>query len=49
MGFCSTLLLAWASFRWFERPFIRLKRRWAPTPVEELRRAVQSELVTRVA
>jgi peptidoglycan/LPS O-acetylase OafA/YrhL len=49
MGFASTLLLAWASFRWFERPFIRLKRRWAPTPVEEMRRAVQSELVTRIA
>jgi peptidoglycan/LPS O-acetylase OafA/YrhL len=23
-----TLLLAWASFRWFESPFIRLKERW---------------------
>jgi peptidoglycan/LPS O-acetylase OafA/YrhL len=23
-----TLLLSWASFRWFETPFIRLKERW---------------------
>jgi peptidoglycan/LPS O-acetylase OafA/YrhL len=49
LGLASTLLLAWASFRWYEKPFIRLKRRWAPTPVEDMRRAVQSELVTRVA
>ena len=24
-----TVLLSWASFRWFESPFIRLKDRWA--------------------
>src|SRR5665213_1437617 len=29
LGF--TLLLSWASFRWFETPFIRLKERWAPS------------------
>jgi peptidoglycan/LPS O-acetylase OafA/YrhL len=28
-----TLLVAWASFRWFETPFIRLKDRWtSPAP-----------------
>jgi peptidoglycan/LPS O-acetylase OafA/YrhL len=28
-----TLLVAWASFRWFETPFIRLKERWtSPAP-----------------
>ncbi len=30
LAFASTLLLAWASFRWFESPFIRLKERWTP-------------------
>jgi peptidoglycan/LPS O-acetylase OafA/YrhL len=37
-----TLLLAWASFRWFESPFIRLKDRWtfaAPLTEAEPRRA----------
>jgi peptidoglycan/LPS O-acetylase OafA/YrhL len=28
LAFVSTLLVAWASFRWFESPFIRLKERW---------------------
>jgi peptidoglycan/LPS O-acetylase OafA/YrhL len=28
-GLGSTLLMAWASFRWFETPFIRLKDRLA--------------------
>jgi peptidoglycan/LPS O-acetylase OafA/YrhL len=35
-GLASTVLLAWASFRWLEGPFIRLKDRWtmrsAPAP-----------------
>jgi peptidoglycan/LPS O-acetylase OafA/YrhL len=37
VGFVATLLLAWASFRWFETPFIRLKDRWtiASTRAEE--------------
>lgn len=29
VGLAITLLLSWASFRWFEAPFIRLKDRWA--------------------
>jgi peptidoglycan/LPS O-acetylase OafA/YrhL len=28
LAFATTLLLAWASYRWFETPFIRLKERW---------------------
>ena len=28
VGLPMTLLLAWASFRWYETPFIRLKERW---------------------
>ena len=28
IGLACTVLLAWASFRWFEEPFIRLKQRW---------------------
>jgi len=32
-----TLLLSWASFRWFETPFIRLKERWTRTPRTESR------------
>jgi len=28
VGFVITIVLAWASFRWFESPFIRLKDRW---------------------
>jgi peptidoglycan/LPS O-acetylase OafA/YrhL len=28
LAFVCTLLLAWASFRWYETPFIRLKDRW---------------------
>jgi peptidoglycan/LPS O-acetylase OafA/YrhL len=27
-GLACTLVLAWASFRWYEMPFIRLKERW---------------------
>jgi peptidoglycan/LPS O-acetylase OafA/YrhL len=30
-----TLVLAWASFRWYETPFIRLKERWT-RPVRDL-------------
>jgi peptidoglycan/LPS O-acetylase OafA/YrhL len=31
LALCTTLLMAWASFRWFESPFMRLKeRRSAP-------------------
>jgi peptidoglycan/LPS O-acetylase OafA/YrhL len=29
MAFAGTLLLAWASYRWYESPFIRLKQRWS--------------------
>jgi peptidoglycan/LPS O-acetylase OafA/YrhL len=32
LGLASILLLAWASFRWFESPFIRLKDRWTASP-----------------
>ena len=28
VAFLFTLLISWASFRWFETPFIRLKERW---------------------
>ena len=28
LAFCSTLLLAWMSFRFFESPFLNLKERW---------------------
>jgi len=28
VAFCGTLVLAWASYRYFESPFIRLKDRW---------------------
>jgi peptidoglycan/LPS O-acetylase OafA/YrhL len=28
IGLAVTLLLAWASYRWFEAPFLRLKDRW---------------------
>ena len=28
LAFVVTLLLAWASFRWLESPFLRLKERW---------------------
>jgi peptidoglycan/LPS O-acetylase OafA/YrhL len=28
LALAGTLLLAWASFRWFESPFIRLKTKW---------------------
>lgn len=31
IALATTLLLSWASFRWFETPFIRLKDRWAPS------------------
>jgi peptidoglycan/LPS O-acetylase OafA/YrhL len=27
-----TLVLSWASFRWYETPFIRLKERWTRSP-----------------
>jgi peptidoglycan/LPS O-acetylase OafA/YrhL len=33
VGFPLTLLLAWASYRWFETPFIRLKERWTRSPL----------------
>jgi peptidoglycan/LPS O-acetylase OafA/YrhL len=29
LGLACTLLLSWASFRWFETPFIQLKQRWS--------------------
>jgi peptidoglycan/LPS O-acetylase OafA/YrhL len=32
LGFGLTLVLAWASFRWFETPFIRLKDRLTREP-----------------
>ena len=32
IGLSLTLVLSWASFRWFESPFIRLKDRWAKAP-----------------
>jgi peptidoglycan/LPS O-acetylase OafA/YrhL len=35
LAFATTLLLAWASFRWFETPFIRLKDRWTRAPAEQ--------------
>ena len=37
LGLASTLLFAWASFRWFESPFIALKDRWTlrSTPTEQ--------------
>jgi peptidoglycan/LPS O-acetylase OafA/YrhL len=28
IALACTLLVSWASFRWFETPFIRLKERW---------------------
>jgi peptidoglycan/LPS O-acetylase OafA/YrhL len=27
-----TVLISWASFRWYETPFIRLKDRWTRSP-----------------
>jgi peptidoglycan/LPS O-acetylase OafA/YrhL len=47
----STLLLAWASFRWFETPFIRLKDRWTASPPlatlspQQAQQEVPSELI----
>jgi len=32
VGLALTFVLAWASFRWFETPFIRLKERWTRAP-----------------
>jgi peptidoglycan/LPS O-acetylase OafA/YrhL len=29
LAFVCTLLMSWASFRWYEAPFIRLKTRWS--------------------
>ena len=41
LGFASTLLLAWASFRWFETPFIRLKNGWTfPSASAEQQRII---------
>jgi peptidoglycan/LPS O-acetylase OafA/YrhL len=48
LGLASTLLLAWASLRWFEGPFIRLKQRWASSANEESSRRTQSEVVPLV-
>jgi peptidoglycan/LPS O-acetylase OafA/YrhL len=32
VGFAASLLLSWASFRYFERPFLRLKTRFVAVP-----------------
>ncbi len=49
LGLASTLLLAWASFRWFERPFMQMKQRWAATPEADSTDDARPKLVTRVA
>lgn len=51
LAFASTLLLAWASFRWFEDPFIRLKDRWTVTsiPAEPAVHPAIPDLVQHVA
>jgi peptidoglycan/LPS O-acetylase OafA/YrhL len=35
LALTGTLLVSWASFRWFETPFIRLKDRWTRGTVEK--------------
>jgi peptidoglycan/LPS O-acetylase OafA/YrhL len=45
LAFASTLLLAWASFRWFETPFIRMKDRWTRTTTERTTQQSTHELV----
>jgi peptidoglycan/LPS O-acetylase OafA/YrhL len=45
-GLAFTLLAAWASFRYFETPFIRLKERWtipSPDNETEIRNAAQEQ------
>ena len=40
LALASTLVVSWASFRWYETPFIRLKERWTratPPPAAERR------------
>jgi len=51
LGLASTLLLAWASFRWFETPFIRLKDRWTlvPAPAEPAPQQATLEPIRHVA
>ena len=40
LAFAATLLLAWASYRWFESPFIRLKDRYTKQRPQPLPSAV---------
>jgi peptidoglycan/LPS O-acetylase OafA/YrhL len=49
LAFASTLLLAWASFRWFETPFIHLKDRWTIVPTEQSPQASTPEIIQHVA
>jgi peptidoglycan/LPS O-acetylase OafA/YrhL len=51
LGFTSTVLLAWVSFRWFESPFIRMKDRWTlpSTPANQALQESSPELTHRVA
>jgi peptidoglycan/LPS O-acetylase OafA/YrhL len=51
LALASTVLLAWASFRWFESPFIRLKDRWtrASPSVEQAPQDAIPELIHHVA
>ncbi len=52
LGFVVTLLVAWASFRWFESPFIHLKDRWTrtvPAPCKQIPQTSVPELIQHVA
>jgi peptidoglycan/LPS O-acetylase OafA/YrhL len=51
LAFAFTLLLSWASFRWFESPFLRLKHHWTlhSAPAEQTPQLSTPELIHHVA
>jgi peptidoglycan/LPS O-acetylase OafA/YrhL len=52
LAFACTLLFAWASYRWFESPILRLKDRWTrttPEPAEQIAQSSAPDVLQHVA